>query len=111
MFAADKVKSLGLVSACLLVLGLSGCGANADADALIEEQIQAMNDYADVLENDASISKMLEFKNRFEATSKKLKELNLSDEESKKLHEKHNEEYTLARARLQKASKKKSQKN
>ncbi len=93
-----------LVLGCLLLAacGISGCGSSPDS--LIQEQIKDMNQLAEALETKASQDKINELKKKMEETSKKLEDLKLSDDEKKKLMEKHMDEFTKASTRLVKAS-------
>jgi hypothetical protein len=94
-------KLFGLASLFLVVCGVSGCGANADG--LVKEEIQTMNDLADALENKAPEAKVSELKKKLEDTDKKLQALKLSGADKKKLVERHQEELMKASMRLAKA--------
>jgi peptidoglycan hydrolase CwlO-like protein len=89
-----------LVFASLLVffVSLNGCGSSPES--LVQDQIKAMNDMADALEKNAPEAKLTELKNRADEIGKKLEKLNLSEDEKKKLFEKHKDEITKAGQRL-----------
>ena len=62
-----------------------------------------MNDLAEALETKAPEAKVNELKKQLEETDKKLQALKLSDDEKKKLVERHKDELTKASMRLAKA--------
>lgn len=91
----------------LLLLGLVGCGGSSP-DSLVKEQIAGMNEMADALEKNEPESKLTDIKNRLEATGKKMEALKLSDDEKKKLLEKHKDELMNATSRMFQAMMKRS---
>jgi hypothetical protein len=93
-----------LVSASLVVLacGVSGCGG-ANGDSLMKEQVKDMNDLAAALESKAPEAKVKELSTKLQETEKKLKALNLSEDEKKKLAERHRDELVKASMRLAQA--------
>jgi hypothetical protein len=94
-------KTLALVSSCLLLVGVSGCGTSPDT--LRRDQIRAMNDMAEAIEKNEPEGKISEIKARIEQNNKKMEQLKLSDDDKKKLAEKHKDELMQAMTRLQKA--------
>jgi hypothetical protein len=99
-------KALILGSMLVLVLGLAGCGSSPDS--LVKEQIAGINDLADAIEKGEPESKLTDIKKRMEDTSKKLEALKMSDDEKKKLIEKHKDELLKATERMVKAMMSKS---
>ncbi len=85
-------------------LGLAGCGG---PDSLIKEQIADMNALADAMEKGESEEKIKELSKKMEATGKKLEDLKLSEEDKKKLIEKHKAEFEKAGSRMMAAMMKK----
>jgi archaellum component FlaC len=69
----------------------------------MKDQIKAMNDMSEALENDAPKSKLEEIGKRTKEINEKFEGLSLSDEEKKKLVEKHKDELAKATVRLQAA--------
>ena len=82
----------------ILMLGLIGCGGSPDS--LMKDQISYMNDLADALEKNQPESKLTDIKNRMDTNGKKIEALKMSDEEKKKLFEKHKDELMKATQRL-----------
>lgn len=95
------MKRLTLACCFAAVVMMSGCGSSADS--ILKKQIVLMNDMADAIENDASKEEIDKLKERGDALDKKLKALNLSAEEQRKLRERHEEEMNEAMAHLKKA--------
>lgn len=93
-------KAPVLFCSCLL-LGVTGCGANPDS--LMKDQIKAVNEMAEALEKNEPESRISEIKARIEKNNKKMEGLKLSDDDKKKLIERHKDELMRATARLQKA--------
>jgi hypothetical protein len=80
----------------------SGCGASADS--LMKDQIKLMNELADAMESNAAESKLADIKKRMDENSKKLDGLKLSEEDKKRLLEKHKDEFAKATGRLMQAA-------
>ncbi len=99
------------VLASVIVLSVTAIGCGPDPDALMKDQIKAMNDMAEALENDAPESKLEEIGKRTKEINEKIEGLSLSDEEKKKLVERHKDELTKATVRLQAAMMKKMMKS
>ncbi len=93
-------KLLMLAIPLLAACGICGCGG---ADGLMRDQIKLMNETAEAIESKAPQEKINELEKRLEENGKKLEELKLSDEEKKKLLEKHNDEMMKAGMRYAKA--------
>lgn len=89
------------LAASLLVVALctNGCNRNS-ADAVMKDNIAAMNELADAVESNAPEGKISEIQKRLEENNKKLEDLKLSEEEKKQLIERHKDEYTKAANRL-----------
>src|SRR5262249_13834562 len=104
-----KVSVLGC--AFVFLVGVGGCGSSADS--LVKDQIKNMNNMADALEQcDQAKFKELEkngkdIEKKGKDLDKKLEELKLSDEEKKKLLEKHKDELGAALGRIMQATMKK----
>jgi hypothetical protein len=84
----------------VLLCGVTGCATNPDS--LVQEEIKDMNALADAMEqkDDARVKEM---QKKLEATGKRLRELMLSGEATKKLLDRHNDEFQKALARLNQA--------
>ena len=95
-------KSLCLAVVLGALVALTGCGRSPDA--LVEQQIGQMNEWADAIEAGADQAKIDAIEERLTETKKALEELDLSDAEKKKLAEKYGEELGKATARVMKAS-------
>lgn len=91
----SAVVLLGLVS-------LVGCGP--DPDALMQRQIDEMNELADALESGAAQAKLDAIGQRLKETKTAAEGLDLSDEEKKRLLEKYGTAAAKATARLAQAS-------
>ncbi|HMF12349.1 MAG TPA: hypothetical protein VKE94_08585 [Gemmataceae bacterium] len=89
-----------IVVACglLLILGVSGCGSNADS--LMKEQIKLMNELADALEGGADQAKIEAINTKMKENGEKLEALKLSEADKKKLAEKYKDDMTKVGARL-----------
>ena len=95
------MRRLMIVCGCLSALAMSGCGSNPDA--LVKEQIQAVNELSTALENNAPQAKVDELQDRVNSLNKKFDALNLPVAEKRQLMERHQAELAPATARLQKA--------
>src|SRR5262245_31033895 len=89
-------RSLCLAAAAALVT--AGCGGGADS--LMKDMISDMNALADAVEKNESEAKVKEIQDRMQATTKKLDDLKLSDDDKKKLIEKHKAELEKAGQRM-----------
>jgi hypothetical protein len=85
----------------VLLCGLSGCGSSADS--LMKDQINLMNEMADAIEKGEPEAKLQTLKQRGEEIEKKMKAMNISDAEKKRLEEKYKDDLTKALGRLLKA--------
>jgi hypothetical protein len=97
-----KVSVLGC--AFVFLVGVSGCGSSPDS--LVKDQIKNMNDMADAMEK-GDEAKLKELEKKSKDIEKKLDDLKLSDEEKKKLLEKHKDELGAALGRIMQATMKK----
>jgi hypothetical protein len=96
-FKETMVKHAILLVGCLLLaLILAGCGSSGES--AIREQIHLMNELADALEAGAPQAKLDEISKKMADNGKKLEAL--SEDERKKLVEKHSEERANASMRL-----------
>jgi hypothetical protein len=95
-------RSLGFGVLLAAFCGIVGCGASADS--LMNDQVKAMNEMADALEKKAPESTVSEIQTRMKNTNEKLEALKLSDDEKKKLLERHKDELTKATTRVAQAS-------
>ncbi len=91
-------KALVLGGLACLVIGVSGCGS--EADQLLKEQIRAMNELADAVEAKAPAAKVTELQDRLREITTKWKGLNLSDRARRDLLVRHQEELAKAGMRL-----------
>ncbi len=91
-------KVLATAAAFALLTGVSGCGSKGDS--LMKEQISLLNQLADELEGSASQGKIDEISNKIAQNGRKLDELKLSQEDQKKLLEKHQEDWKKAKERF-----------
>jgi hypothetical protein len=82
------------------LLATAGCGGAADG--VVKDQIQAMNDFADAMEK-GDEAKAKELGEKVQALQKKFDDLKLSDDEKKKLFEKHKGEMEKAGQRMAQA--------
>jgi division protein CdvB (Snf7/Vps24/ESCRT-III family) len=82
------------------LLASAGCGGKADG--LVKDMITDMNTLADAMEKGDG-AKIKECQERMQATTKKLEDLKLSEDEMKKLMEKHKEELDKAGQRMAQA--------
>ncbi len=97
------MKNLVLyVSLGLLSLTLVGCGSKADR--LIKKQIKLMNKVADRMENGATEADIKDLTDEMKEIGKQLDELELSEEEKKKLEEKYKDDMKEATERMMKAA-------
>lgn len=85
-----------------LALVFSGCGSKPDR--LVQKQIALMNEMADEIESGGSEDDIKQVRGRLEENSKKLEELDLSEEEITRLKEKYEDEMSEAMGRMMKAS-------
>src|SRR5262245_17875236 len=92
-------RTFCLVAAAALV-AMAGCGGGADG--LVKDMISDMNALADAIEK-GDEAKVKEAEERMKATTKKLDDLKLSDDEKKKLMEKHKPELEKAGKRMAEA--------
>jgi hypothetical protein len=97
-------KAVAWAGMFVLVFSVSGCGS--DADSLMKQQIQLMNDMADAIEK-GDESKAKELESKAKELEEKMKALNLSDEDKKKLAEKYKADLEKAMGRLMGAALKK----
>jgi peptidoglycan hydrolase CwlO-like protein len=84
-----------------IMIATSGCGSSADS--LINDMIRCMNEMADPMEKSAPKEKLDQIKSRMEDIDKKMKALNLSEDEKKKLMEKHKDALEKAGKRMAEA--------
>jgi predicted Holliday junction resolvase-like endonuclease len=91
-------KTLYVGAMIALVFTMNGCGSNADG--LMSDMIRCMNDMADAMEKKAPEEKLTEIKTRMENIGKKLDALKLSEDEKKKLLEKHKDAMEKAAKRI-----------
>ena len=84
-----------------LVTCFAGCGSSAES--MLKQQIAQLNELAEAIENDAPESEIEAIKERMEATAKKMKELEVSEAEQKRLQEKYEDDLKQAGERLGKA--------
>src|SRR5437868_13892603 len=86
-----------------LILGslllVSGCGG-ADAEAVVKEQIVAINDLAQAIENKAAPEKVAELRAKMEAAKKKWMDLDISPADRRKIGERYELEFIKAVGRL-----------
>ncbi len=102
-------RFLWLACCCLVPLGVSGCGSSPDS--AIKDQIKSMNDLADAVEKNEPDAKIQDLQKRVEESGKKLEALKLSEEDQKKLFEKHKDELSKAMGRYMAAMMKKGMKD
>lgn len=96
-------KRLVLGSLLLLLCSSSGCSSNS-ADSLMTEEIKNLNELAEALETKAPEAKVNELQSKLRDTNKKIEALKLSEDEKKKLVERHRDEMAKASMRFAKAS-------
>jgi len=94
-------KSLAMICLLAAAVGITGCGSSPDS--LMQEQIKDTNELAEAIETKAPQDKINDLRKKMEENGKKLAEFKLSDDDKKKLVEKHKDEFTKATARLAKA--------
>jgi hypothetical protein len=96
----------------MIILSQSGCGSDSPGDKVMKEEIAIYNDTAAIEEQSAATDETEmrkrtdEFMRRMGEFERKRNELNLSDEERRKLHEKYKDERAKAVKRLQDLQKK-----
>src|SRR5262245_1920443 len=83
------------------IVTVSGCGSSADS--LVNDMIRCMNDMADAMEKSAPKEKLDQIKSRMEEIDNKMKALNLSEDQKKKLMEKHKDALEKAGKRMAEA--------
>jgi len=86
-------------AAFALLIGLSGCGSSPDS--LMKKKISLLSEFTDALESNAPPSKLADIKKRTDENDQKLAKL--SEEDEKKLYEKHNDEMQKAMSRMKAA--------
>jgi hypothetical protein len=96
-----NMKKFVLVGSLILLCSISGCGSGGDG--ILEDKIKYMNEYADALESNASADKLRDIQAKMAECDKKLKDLNLSNDETVKLNAKHQKELDKVNKRLSKA--------
>ena len=85
------------LAAAATFLVTAGCGGGGDA--LVKDMIADMNAIADAMEK-GDEAKVKEIEERMKATTKKLDDLKLSEDEKKKLMERHKDEMDKAGQRM-----------
>lgn len=89
------VLSISVISFC-------GCGSSP-GDSLMNDMIKCMNEMADAIEKKLPEDKVTPIQTRMKELGEKLDALKLSEEEKKKLLEKHKDAMAKAAERMQKA--------
>ncbi|HEY2783884.1 MAG TPA: hypothetical protein VGJ05_02825 [Fimbriiglobus sp.] len=93
-------RTLSLITAAAL-FGVAGCSGGPDS--LVKELIGDMNAIADAMEKKESKETIEKLMDKMNATKKKFDDLKLSDDEKKKLMEKHKDEIEKATKRMMSA--------
>lgn len=98
-------KQLTIVACALVLVGFSGCSSSTGSDALIQDQIKAMNELADAMEAKTfDVEKLKQLKTRGEELKKKFDELKLSEADQKALEGKHKAAVEKAKERIKEAT-------
>jgi hypothetical protein len=92
-------KAVAWAGVFVLVFGVSGCGGSSEAENLVKEQIQLVNDLADAMEA-KDMNKILELQKKQEELQKKIEAMKLSPAEDKRLEEKYKGDLEKAMQRL-----------
>src|SRR5205085_7777829 len=87
-----------LVCTLILCAGLTGCGT--PADRVTKDEIKLMNEYADAKENRAPASQVQELEKQLVENERKFRELNVSEEEKRRLSEKYKNDVAKAWERM-----------
>jgi hypothetical protein len=96
------MRFLGAIALTVCVFSLSGCGSSP-ADSLMNDMVKCLNEMADAMEKKLPEDKVAAIQTRMKEIGEKLEGLKLSEEDKKKLLEKHKDAMAKASERMQKA--------